>query len=215
MAKKGDTKERKGRSSGTAEREIEKKPFKKINVRLHERYKKEIAPALKEKFQYSNVMEIPRLTKIVINMGVGEAIGNPKLLDAAYKELTQIAGQKPVTTKARTSISNFKLREGVKIGTKVTLRRDRMWAFIDKLFSVVVPRIRDFRGLSNKSFDGRGNYAIGLKEQTIFPEIEFDKVDQVRGMDIVIVTTAKTDEEAAEFMRLLGCPMRSAQPSAQ
>ena len=208
MAKKGDPKERKSRG-GTAEREIEKKPFQKVSMRLHDRYKSEVAPALKEKFQYSNVMEIPRVAKVVINMGVGEAVGNPKMLDAAYKELTQIAGQKPVVTKARVSISNFKLREGVKIGTKVTLRRDRMWAFLDKLFSVVIPRIRDFRGLSNKSFDGRGNYAIGLKEQTIFPEIEFDKVDQVRGMDIVIVTTAKTDEEAAEFLRLLGCPMRS------
>jgi large subunit ribosomal protein L5 len=154
-------------------------------------------------------MEVPRIEKVVINIGVGEAIGNPKLLDMAYAELGHIAGQRPVVTRARNSISNFKLREGVKIGTKVTLRRTRMWAFLDKLFSVVLPRIRDFRGLSPKSFDGRGNYAIGLKEQTIFPEISYDKVERVRGMDINIVTTAKTDEEANEFLKLLGCPIRN------
>ena len=184
-------------------------PFKKIELRLKSKYKQEVSPALREKFNYKNVMQIPRLEKVVINIGVGEAIGNPKLLDTAYAELRHITGQRPVITKARNSISNFKLREGVKIGTKVTLRGVRMWAFLDKLFSVVLPRIRDFRGLSPKSFDGRGNYAIGLKEQTIFPEIEYDKVDRVRGMDINIVTTANTDEEASEFLKLLGCPIRN------
>lgn len=183
-------------------------PFKKIKLRLQDKYRADVVKALREKFNYKNVMEVPRLEKVVINIGVGEAIGNPKLLDMAYAELGHITGQRPVVTRARNSISNFKLREGVKIGTKVTLRRDRMWAFLDKLFSVVLPRIRDFRGLSPKSFDGRGNYAIGLKEQTIFPEIQYDKVERVRGMDINIVTTAKTDEEASEFLKLLGCPIR-------
>lgn len=189
--------------------EVEQKPFRKIPLRLQDKYRSEVVAAMREKFNYKNVMEVPRLEKIVINIGVGEAIGNPKLLDMAHAELGHITGQRPVITRARNSISNFKLREGVKIGTKVTLRRDRMWAFLDKLFSVVLPRIRDFRGLSPKSFDGRGNYAIGLKEQTIFPEISYDKVERVRGMDINIVTTAKTDEEAAEFLKLLGCPIRT------
>jgi large subunit ribosomal protein L5 len=186
----------------------EKLPFKKIPLRLKDKYKAEVVGALKEKFNYKNVMQVPRLEKVVINIGVGEAIGNPKLLDMAHAELGHITGQRPVITKARNSISNFKLREGVKIGTKVTLRGPRMWAFLDKLFSVVLPRIRDFRGLPHKSFDGRGNYAIGLKEQTIFPEIQYDKVERVRGMDINIVTTAHTDEEASEFLKLLGCPIR-------
>jgi large subunit ribosomal protein L5 len=201
----------KGKSKGAIDlgKPEKEEPFRKIPLRLQDKYRKEVAPALKEKFQYKNVMEVPRIEKVVINIGVGEAIGNPKLLDMAYAELGHIAGQRPVVTRARNSISNFKLREGVKIGTKVTLRRTRMWAFLDKLFSVVLPRIRDFRGLSPKSFDGRGNYAIGLKEQTIFPEISYDKVERVRGMDINIVTTAKTDEEANEFLKLLGCPIRN------
>jgi len=201
----------KGKSKGAIDlgKPEKEEPFHKIPLRLQDKYRKEVAPALKEKFQYKNVMEVPRIEKVVINIGVGEAIGNPKLLDMAYAELGHIAGQRPVVTRARNSISNFKLREGVKIGTKVTLRRTRMWAFLDKLFSVVLPRIRDFRGLSPKSFDGRGNYAIGLKEQTIFPEISYDKVERVRGMDINIVTTAKTDEEANEFLKLLGCPIRN------
>ena len=209
MAKKGEKPDKKGKADASPRRTIVEEPFKRIEMRLQTKYRNEVAPALKERFQYANVMEVPRLDKVVINIGVGDAVGNPKMLDTAVKELTQIEGQKPVVTRARNSISNFKLREGAKIGTKVTLRRARMWAFLDKLFSVVLPRIRDFRGLSPKSFDGRGNYAIGLKEQIIFPEIEYDQVDRVRGMDIAIVTTAKTDEECAEFMRLLGCPIRS------
>lgn len=200
-----------GRSKGPVDHGGHEKqePFKRIPLRLQAKYRTEVAPALKNKFNYKNVMQVPRLEKVVINIGVGEAIGNPKLLEMAYAELGHITGQRPVITRARNSISNFKLREGVKIGTKVTLRRARMWAFLDKLFCVVLPRIRDFRGLSPKSFDGRGNYAIGLKEQTIFPEIQYDKVERVRGMDINIVTTATTDEEAAEFLKLLGCPIRT------
>ena len=203
--------EQKGRSKGPVDLGgmTNHEPFKKIPLRLKDKYRNEVVAALKEKFNYANVMQVPRLEKVVINIGVGEAIGNPKLLDMAYAELGHITGQRPVVTKARNSISNFKLREGVKIGTKVTLRAARMWVFLDKLFSVVLPRIRDFRGLPHKSFDGRGNYAIGLKEQTIFPEIQYDKVEKVRGMDINIVTTANTDEEASEFLKLLGCPIRT------
>lgn len=189
--------------------DVKQEPFRKITMRLQDKYRSEVVQKMRDKFGYKNVMQVPRIEKVVINIGVGEAVGNPKLLDTAYAELGHIAGQRPVITRARNSISNFKLREGVKIGTKVTLRRAHMWAFLDKLFSVVLPRIRDFRGLSNKAFDGRGNYAIGLKEQTIFPEIQYDKVERVRGMDINIVTTAKTDEEAAEFLKLLGCPIRT------
>lgn len=179
-----------------------------LTLRLENRYHEEVRKAMQERFNYDNVMEIPRLEKVVINMGVGEAVGNPKLLDAAVKELEAIAGQKAVVTKARKAISNFKLREGVKLGTKVTLRRRKMWVFLDKLFNIVLPRIRDFRGVSGKQFDGRGNFSMGLKEQIIFPEIDYDKVANIRGMNIVIVTTAKTDEEGAELLRLLGAPLR-------
>ncbi len=179
-----------------------------IALRLENRYHEEVRKGLQERFKYENVMEVPRLEKVVINMGVGEAVGNPKILDAAVKELEAIAGQKAVVTRARKAISNFKLREGVKLGTKVTLRRRKMWVFLDKLFNIVLPRIRDFRGISGKQFDGRGNFSMGLKEQIIFPEIDYDKVDNVRGMNIVIVTTAKTDEEGAELLRLLGAPLR-------
>ncbi len=182
--------------------------LQKIELRLKNKYRSEVAPAMKERFKYKNVMMIPRLEKVVVNMGLGEAIANPKILDAAVGDMVAITGQKPVVTKSKKAISNFKLRAGVKIGAKVTLRGPKMWAFLDKLFNLVLPRIRDFRGLSGKSFDGRGNYSFGLKEQIIFPEIDYDKVDRVRGMDICIVTTAKTDEEGAEFMRLLGCPLR-------
>jgi len=210
MAKKGEKPDKRGEKAGKeVRRTVVEEPFRRIDMRLQAKYRDEVVAALRERFKYENVMQVPRLEKVVINIGVGDAIGNPKMLDTAVRELTQIAGQKPVITKARNSISNFKLREGQKIGTKVTLRRAHMWAFLDKLFSVVLPRIRDFRGLSPKSFDGRGNYAIGLKEQTIFPEIDYDQVDRVRGMDIAIVTTAKTDEECAEFMKLLGCPIRT------
>lgn len=174
--------------------------------RLQERYQNEIVPALVEKFNYSSIMEVPRIEKVVINMGVGDAVQNTKALDTAVEELTAIAGQKPVITKAKKSIAGFKLREGMPIGTKVTLRRDRMYDFLDKLVSISLPRVRDFRGVSKRSFDGRGNYTLGVREQLIFPEIDYDKVNRVRGMDIVIVTTAKTDEEARELLIQLGMP---------
>lgn len=182
---------------------------KAITSRLKGRYQDEVCKGLQERFAYRNVMEIPKLEKVVINMGVGEAVGNPKILDAAVRELEAITGQKPVVTRARKAISNFKLREGVKLGTKVTLRREKMWVFLDKLFNIVLPRIRDFRGVNAHQFDGRGNFSMGLKEQIIFPEIDYDKVDKVRGMNICIVTTAKTDEEGAELLRLLGAPLRT------
>lgn len=175
-------------------------------ARLRETYIEELVPALMEKFQYKNVMEVPKLDKIVINMGVGDAKENPKFLDSAVSDLEIIAGQKPVVTVAKKSVSNFKLRQGMKIGTKVTLRGDRMYEFADRLLNIALPRVRDFRGVSARSFDGRGNYSLGVREQLIFPEINYDKVDKVRGMDIIFVTTAKTDEESREFLRLLGMP---------
>ena len=174
--------------------------------RLQEKYNNQVAPAMMEKFGYKNIMEIPKLDKIVINMGVGNAKENPKGLEKAIKEMEIISGQKPVTTRARKSVANFKLREGMPIGAKVTLRADKMYYFLDKLVSVSLPRVRDFRGVNPNAFDGRGNYALGLKEQIIFPEIEYDKIDQVRGMDVIFVTTAKTDEEARELLKLLGMP---------
>lgn len=174
--------------------------------RLQEKYNNEVVPALMEKFGYKNLMEVPKLEKVVINMGVGEAKDNSKLLEAAVADLQKITGQKPVTTKAKKSVANFKVRENMPIGCKITLRKERMYQFADKLMSVALPRVRDFRGVSSKSFDGRGNYALGLKEQIIFPEIEYDKVDKVRGMDIIFVTTAKTDEEARELLKYLGMP---------
>ncbi|WP_027726442.1 50S ribosomal protein L5 [Tuberibacillus calidus] len=176
--------------------------------RLKEKYLKEVVPALMEKFNYKNIMEVPAIEKIVINMGVGDAVQNSKLLDSAVEELTAISGQKPVITRAKKSIAGFKLREGMPIGTKVTLRKERMYEFLDKLISVSLPRVRDFRGVSPKSFDGRGNYTLGVREQLIFPEVDYDKVNKVRGMDIVIVTTAKTDEEGRELLTLLGMPFR-------
>ncbi|MFZ3102116.1 MAG: 50S ribosomal protein L5 [Desulfitobacteriaceae bacterium] len=177
-------------------------------ARLKEKFKSEIAPALQQKFGYKNIMQIPRLEKVVINMGVGEAISNSKAIDSAVGDLTKIAGQKPVVTKAKKSIAAFKLREGMPIGTKVTLRGDRMYEFVDRLLNVALPRVRDFRGVSAKAFDGRGNYTVGIKEQLIFPEIEYDKIDKLRGMDVVFVTTAKSDEEAREMLRLFGMPFR-------
>ena len=174
--------------------------------RLQEKYNNQVAPAMMEKFGYKNIMEIPKLDKIVINMGVGNAKENPKGLEKAIEEMEMISGQKPVTTRARKSVANFKLREGMPIGAKVTLRSDKMYYFLDKLVSVTLPRVRDFRGVNPNAFDGRGNYALGLKEQIIFPEIEYDKIDQVRGMDVIFVTTAKTDEEARELLKLLGMP---------
>jgi large subunit ribosomal protein L5 len=177
-------------------------------LRLEQKYKTDVREAMQERFKYGNVMEIPRLEKVVLNMGVGDAVGNPKVLVSAVQEMEAIAGQKVMVTKARRSISNFKLREGQKLGCKVTLRGRRMWVFLDKLFNIVLPRIRDFSGISPKQFDGRGNFSMGVKEQILFPEIDYDKVGQVRGMNVCIVTTAKTDEQGVELIRLLGCPLK-------
>ena len=177
--------------------------------RLKEKYQKGVAPALTEKFGYKNVMQLPKVEKIIINMGVGEAVGNPKALDAAVTDLTAIAGQKPQLTRAKKSLAAWKLREGMPIGCKVTLRGTRMYQFLDKFMNVALPRVRDFRGVSEKAFDGRGNYAVGLREQLIFPEIDYDKIDKIRGMNIVIVTSAHTDEEAKELLRLMGMPFRA------
>ncbi|KAA0560357.1 MULTISPECIES: 50S ribosomal protein L5 [Bacillaceae] len=176
--------------------------------RLKEKFQQEISPALVSKFNYKSVMEVPKVEKIVVNMGIGEAVQNSKALDVAVDELTQITGQKPVVTKAKKSIAGFRLREGMPIGAKVTLRGERMYQFLDKLISVSLPRVRDFRGVSKKAFDGRGNYTLGVKEQLIFPEIDYDKVSKVRGMDIVIVTTANTDEEARELLTQIGMPFQ-------
>ena len=176
--------------------------------RLKEKYLNEVVPSLKEKYNYKSIMEVPKLEKVVINMGVGDATTNSKLLEAAVHDLTLISGQKPVVTRAKKSIAGFKVREGQAIGCKVTLRGENMYNFLDKLISISLPRVRDFRGLSPKSFDGRGNYTIGIKEQLIFPEINFDEVEKVRGMDIVIVTTAKTNEEAFDLLKELGVPFR-------
>ena len=182
-------------------------------ARLKEKYQTEVRKTLQDRFGYANVNQVPRLQKVVLNMSVGEAIVNAKALDLALNELVAISGQKPVVTKAKKSIAAFKLREGMNIGAKVTLRGDRMWVFLDKLFNVVLPRIRDFRGLPAKSFDGRGNYNMGLRDQLVFPEINFDKVDKARGMDITIVTTAKNDEEATAFLVAMGLPLRESQAS--
>ena len=176
---------------------------------LKEQYQKEIIPALMKKFQYKSVMQAPKLEKIVINIGLGDTKDNPKELDNAISDLTIITGQKPIITTAKKSIAAFKLREGAKVGCKVTLRSDKMYDFANKLFNVALPRVRDFRGVSSKSFDGNGNYSLGIKEQLIFPEIEYDKIDKLRGMDIIFVTTAKTDEEAKELLKLLGMPFRA------
>ena len=175
-------------------------------ARLKDKYIAEIAPAMQEKFGYSNVMAIPKIEKVIINIGLGEAVDNPKALDGAVDDITRIAGQKPVVTRAKKSIAGFKIREGMPIGVKVTLRGDRMYEFVDRLFNVALPRVRDFRGVSGKSFDVRGNYSLGLTEQLIFPEIDYDKIDKIRGMQIVFTTTAKTDEEGKELLKLLGMP---------
>ncbi|AWK50448.1 MAG TPA: 50S ribosomal protein L5 [Clostridium sp.] len=175
-------------------------------TRLQEKYQKEVIPAMIEKFGYKNIMEVPKLEKIVINMGVGEAKENQKVLESAVNDLTLIAGQKPVLTRAKKSVANFKIRENMPLGCKVTLRKAQMFEFADKLMSIALPRVRDFRGVSSKAFDGRGNYSLGIKEQLIFPEIEYDKIDKVRGMDIIFVTSANTDEEARELLRFLGMP---------
>ena len=175
-------------------------------ARLKEVYSSEVAPALMKKFEYDSVMQIPKLDKIVINVGCGEARENSKVVDSIINDLTQIAGQKPIVCKAKKSVANFKLREGMPIGVKVTLRGDRMSEFLDRFFNLSLPRVRDFRGINPNSFDGRGNYAMGIKEQLIFPEIDYDKIDKVRGMDIIMVTTANTDEEARELLKLMGAP---------
>ena len=173
---------------------------------LKTKYVEEVAPALMSKFGYKSVMQIPRIEKVIINVGCSEARENPKVLDAVVSDLGKICGQKAVVTKAKKSVANFKVREGMPIGAKVTLRQDKMWEFLDRLFNIALPRVRDFRGISADSFDGRGNYALGVKEQLIFPEIEYDKIDKIRGMDIVICTTANTDEEARELLTLIGAP---------
>jgi len=179
-------------------------------TRLQEKYVKEVVPALQEKFKFKSAMQIPKLEKVVINMGVGDVKENPKAIDAALNDLTAISGQKPLITKAKKSVAAFKLREGMNIGCKVTLRGDRMYEFVDKLFNIAMPRVRDFRGVSNNSFDGRGNYSMGVNDQLIFPEIEYDKIDKMRGMDITFVTTAKNDEEAKELLKLMGMPFSRA-----
>lgn len=176
--------------------------------RMQERYQKEVVPALRKAFGYRNIMEVPRIEKVVVNIGLGEAMDNPKALEAAMSDLAQITGQKPVMTKARKSIANFKLREGRVIGTKVTLRGEKMWYFLDRLMNIALPRVRDFRGVSPEAFDGRGNYTLGLRDQLIFPEIDYDKIDKLRGMEVTIVTTARSDDHARLLLQLLGMPFR-------
>ncbi|HEU5299469.1 MAG TPA: 50S ribosomal protein L5 [bacterium] len=182
-------------------------------MRLRERYRGEVMPKLRERFRYRNVMEVPRLEKVVINMRVGDATTDTRFVDKAVEELTQIAGQRPAVARARVSIAAFKLRRGMPIATRVTLRGDRMYEFVDKLFNIALPRIKDFKGISERSFDGRGNLNIGMREQLVFPEIEYDKVEKIRGMDITLVTTAKTDEEGRELLKLLGLPLREGTPA--
>ncbi|WP_425445973.1 50S ribosomal protein L5 [Dethiothermospora halolimnae] len=179
-----------------------------MSTRLQTKYKEEVISALMEKFNYDNIMQVPKLEKVIVNMGVGEAKDNPKSLETAVEELKEITGQKPVITKAKKSVSNFKIREGMPVGCKVTLRGEKMYYFLDKLMNIALPRVRDFRGVSPKSFDGRGNYALGIKEQLIFPEIEYDKIDKIRGFDIIVVTTAESDEEAKELLGQLGMPFK-------
>jgi large subunit ribosomal protein L5 len=175
-------------------------------ARLKDKYVKEVVPALNERFKYKSIMQVPKLEKVVLNMGVGDVKENPKAMDSALNDLSLVSGQKPIVTKAKKSVAAFKLRQGMNIGCKVTLRGDRMYEFVDKLFNIALPRVRDFRGAPVNSFDGRGNYSIGVKEQLIFPEIDYDKIDKIRGMDIAFVTTAKTDEESRELLQLLGMP---------
>ena len=178
-------------------------------ARLREKYETEVVPAMMREFQYRNPMDVPRITKVVVNVGLGEAIANAKALDAATRDVAAVTGQRPVITRAKKSIAAFKVRAGMPIGAMVTLRGDRMWYFLDKLMNVALPRLRDFRGVSSKAFDGRGNYTIGLREQLIFPEIEYDKIDRLRGMEVTIVTSARTDEEGRRLLQLLGMPFRS------
>lgn len=181
-----------------------------MEIRLKDKYKADVMPAMQQKFGYKNVNQIPKIEKVIINMGLGVEKDNPKGLEAAVGDLATISGQKPIVTKAKKSVANFKLREGMSVGAKVTLRGERMYQFVDKLVNIALPRVRDFRGVSNKAFDGRGNYALGIREQLLFPEIEYDKVDKIRGMEMVFVTTANTDEEARELLRLMGMPFAEA-----
>jgi large subunit ribosomal protein L5 len=211
MAKKAENTKVDKKKKGTKKAEVKTAKKVKIPILLYGKYKDEIAPKLKEKFSYKSVMEVPKLEKIVVNMGVGEAVTDSKSLDVAVKELETITGQKASVRTSTKSISNFKLREGMKIGAKVTLRRDQMYEFLNRFISVALPRVRDFRGVSDKSFDGRGNYTLGLKEQIIFPEIDVDKVTKVRGMDITFVTSAKSDAEAYELLLAFGVPFRKKQ----
>ncbi len=197
-----------GGGKGAKEAKAEAKPKVKITPRLLDQYRKEIAPALIREFQYGNKMQVPQLKKVVVNIGIGEALTNAKALDAAVRDMTQITGQKPIVQKAKKSIATFKLREGNAIGVKVTLRGERMYNFLDRLMNVALPRVRDFRGVSRDAFDGRGNYTLGLREQLIFPEIDYDTIDKLRGMEITIVTSAKNDEEARRLLQMMGMPFR-------
>jgi large subunit ribosomal protein L5 len=216
VSKKEEKQKKKGKAPKEAPEAIPQEPGKKAKgprgpsepSRLRVRYSKEIVPALMKHFSYTNIMAVPKLEKIVINMGLGEAVANAKILDVAVGELGQIAGQRPVITRAKKSIANFKLRQNMPIGAAVTLRGERMFEFLDRLTNVVLPRVRDFRGVSMKSFDGRGNYTLGLRDQLIFPEISYEKVDKIRGMNVTIVTTARTDDEARELLKQLGMPFR-------
>lgn len=211
MAKKEENKKTSKKSSSKAKAESTKNVAVNIPLRLLDKYKKDIVPSLKEKFSYKNIMEVPKLKKIVVNMGVGEATNDSKILDSAVKDLETITGQKAQIRKSKKSISNFKLREGMAIGAKVTLRKRNMYEFLDRLIAVAIPRVRDFRGIPDKSFDGRGNYTLGIKEQVIFPEIDVDKVNRVIGMDVTFVTSAKTDNEAYELLLAFGMPFRKKQ----
>jgi len=208
MAKKEENKKTSKKSSGKAKAESTKNIVVKIPLRLLDKYKKDIVPSLKEKFSYKNIMEVPKLEKIVVNMGVGEATNDSKILDSAVKDLETITGQKAQIRKSKKSISNFKLREGMAIGAKVTLRKRNMYEFLDRLIAIAIPRVRDFRGIPDKSFDGRGNYTLGIKEQVIFPEIDVDRVNKIIGMDVTFVTSAKTDNEAYELLLAFGMPFR-------
>jgi len=209
QAKQGQAKKGEGKAAPAQEAASERRPERpKGKPRLQQRYETEVRQKLKEAFGYANIHEVPRLDKIVVNMGVGEAVNDGKKVQAAANELAAITGQKPVVTRARKSIATFKVREGMALGCKVTLRRHRMYEFLDRLITIALPRVRDFRGVSAKSFDGRGNYALGLKEQLVFPEIDYDKVDEIRGMDIVICTTAKTDNEARDLLRAFDMPFQ-------
>jgi large subunit ribosomal protein L5 len=205
-----EPKEKKAKPAPEAEPEAPARPAEPAPPpRLRERYRQEVVPALEKRFGYKNAMQVPRLEKIVVNVGLGEAVTTPKLIESAVAEVAAITGQKPIVTRAKKSIATFKLRQGMPIGVKVTLRRERMWEFLDRLVTLALPRVRDFRGVSPKGFDGAGNYTLGLKEQIVFPEIDFDKVEKVKGMNITIVTTAGSDEEAREFLGALGMPFRS------